>query len=58
MASFLVLAQGEMHKADIKRCRIMEWVMSEGERYYSIEDVLHTDGQVYPFGPDMKELLV
>lgn len=42
----------------VKQQRVVAWVMSDGERYYSRGDVDNTAGQVYPFGPDMKELFM
>ncbi|GLC67719.1 hypothetical protein PLESTF_000598300 [Pleodorina starrii] len=40
-------------KSNIKLARIREWVMSEGERYFRLEDVQDIGDTVYPFGPDL-----
>ncbi|EFJ44861.1 hypothetical protein VOLCADRAFT_94889 [Volvox carteri f. nagariensis] len=40
-------------KSNVKLARIREWVLSEGERYFRLEDVQDIGDTVYPFGPDL-----
>lgn len=46
---------GHAHKvkSNVKLARITEWVMSDGERYFRLEDVQDVGDTVYPFGPDL-----
>ncbi|GIL43535.1 hypothetical protein Vafri_1240, partial [Volvox africanus] len=40
-------------KSNVKLARIREWVLTEGERYFRLEDVQDIGDTVYPFGPDL-----
>ncbi len=46
---------GHAHKikSNVKLARITEWVMTDGERYFRLEDVQDVGDTVYPFGPDL-----